>query len=167
MHVAPALSDNRRQLAEQALELRNTCPARAGGQLPDDAAAGHKPRRRFEACTAAFPAAMRSVHSRMLKDAMVASRQRTLRGRWSAFAAALSRLVPAPRWLPSSRCASAAALHHRVAQVYPLEIRHVLTASFNRLNAEYGFGLVLIRCPTSTASPTTSPPSSAITFTSG
>jgi hypothetical protein len=144
--VARRLGDARRQLAEQTLELRglrgrNSAKVRLMLQRVDGETA------EFEHCTALLQA-MRSIHRRMLKDLLldlssdrvreeVAEMQRGMSesvfnlGARKAFVALCERL----------RALLASALQRNG------EIRDMLTASFARLNAEFGFSLALGTAP--------------------
>lgn len=141
-HVARRLNDNRRQLAEQTLELRGL-RGKSGAKLQlmlqrIDAETGE-----FEACTTKLQA-MRVVHSRMLKDALVGLSSDRLREEVSQMqqqmAASLLNLGAKKAFV---------ALCQRLrmllgaAQKNAVEIRQMLEASFTKLNAEFGFGLVL------------------------
>ena len=145
-HVARRLGDQRRQLAEQGLELRGLrgkSGARIGLMLKRVDIETHE----FEQCTVRLHA-MRGVHSRMLKLVLaelsadrlrddVAQMQAEMKatllnlGAKKAFVAMCARL----------RGALAA------TQQRSEEIREMLSASFTRLNAEFGFSLALTRAP--------------------
>jgi hypothetical protein len=144
--VARRLGDVRRQLAEQMLELRglrgrNGAKVRLMLQRVDVETA------EFEQCTALLQA-MRSIHRRMLKELLVdlssdrvreevAEMQRDMSGSVfnlgarKAFVALCERL----------RALLASAVQRTG------EIRDMLTATFGRLNAEFGFSLALGKAP--------------------
>ncbi len=145
-HVARRLGDARRQLAEQMLELRgirgkSSAKVRLMLQRVENETA------EFEACTTRLQA-LRVVHTRMLKDALVGLSSDRLReevtrmqnemnatllklGAKKAFIALCARL----RDLLAS------------AQRRGDEMRDMLAASFGKLNAEFGFGLALQQGP--------------------
>ena len=68
-HVARRLNDSRRQLAEQTLELRGL-RGKSGSKLKLMLQRVDAETSEFESCTTKLQA-MRAVHSRMMKDAMV------------------------------------------------------------------------------------------------
>ncbi|WP_374365536.1 dynamin family protein [Piscinibacter sp.] len=142
MHVARRLNDNRRQLAEQTLELRGL-RGKSGAKLQMMLQRVDAETAEFEACTTKLQA-MRVVHSRMLKDAMVGLSSDRLREEVSAMQQQMSASL-----LNLGAKKAFVALCQRLrallgaGQKNSLEIRHMLEASFNRLNAEFGFGLVL------------------------
>lgn len=142
MHVARRLNDNRRQLAEQTLELRGL-RGKSGAKLQMMLQRVDAETAEFEACTTKLQA-MRVVHSRMLKDAMVGLSSDRLREEVSAMqqqmAASLLNLGAKKAFV--ALCQRLRALLS-AGQKNSLEIRHMLEASFGRLNAEFGFGLVL------------------------
>jgi Dynamin family len=145
-HVSRRLSDNRRQLAEQVLELRglrgkSSSKLRLMLERVDGETA------EFEQCTVRLQA-LRVVHSRMLKDALVGLSSDRLReevgqmqaemkasvlnlGAKKAFLAMCGRL----------RTLLADARRHSV------EIRDMLGASFSKLNGEFGFSLAMTKAP--------------------
>ena len=144
--VARRLGDARRQLAEQMLELRgvrgkSSAKVRLMIQRVVEETA------EFERCTTRLQA-LRAVHGRMLKDALVGLSSDRLReevermqaemhasllnlGAKKAFIGMCMRL----------RDLLAAALGHVD------EIREMLAASFGKLNAEFGFALALPKGP--------------------
>ncbi|MBS0443633.1 MAG: dynamin family protein [Proteobacteria bacterium] len=142
MHVARRLNDNRRQLAEQTLELRGL-RGKSGAKLQMMLQRVDAETAEFEACTTKLQA-MRVVHSRMLKDAMVGLSSDRLREEVSAMQQQMSASL-----LNLGAKKAFVALCQRLrallgaGQKNSLEIRQMLEASFNRLNAEFGFGLVL------------------------
>ena len=140
--VTRRLTDRRRQVAEQLLELRglrgkNSAKVRLLLQRVDAEVA------EFEQCTARLQA-MRVVHSRMLKDALldlssdrlrehVDEMQENIRG---------SLLQLGARKAFLTLCAH---LRERMLQTQQRaqEIRQMLAASFEMLNSEFGFSLLL------------------------
>lgn len=141
-HVARRLNDNRRQLAEQTLELRGL-RGKSGAKLQMMLQRVDAETAEFEACTTKLQA-MRVVHSRMLKDAMVGLSSDRLREEVSAMqqqmSASLLNLGAKKAFM--ALCQRLRALL-AAGQKNSHEIRHMLEASFSRLNAEFGFGLVL------------------------
>ena len=145
-HVARRLGDNRRQLAEQMLELRGL-RGKSGAKLRLMLQRVETEATEFEQCTVKLQA-LRVVHSRMLKDTLVGLSSDRLReevgamqtamnasllnlGAKKAFIALCERLR---RLLEGARSRSA-------------EMRDMLGASFTKLNAEFGFSLALTKTP--------------------
>jgi hypothetical protein len=141
-HVARHIGDSRRQLAEQTLELRGL-RGKNGSKVRLMLRRVEAETAEFEQCTTILQA-MRSVHARMLKDMLVDLSSDRLRdevaemqaqvgsaflnlGARKAFVALCARL----------RALLAAGLRRNG------EIREMLTASFARLNAEFGFSLTV------------------------
>ncbi len=136
------VSDQRRQLAEQTLELRglrgkNTAKVRLMLKRVEAETT------EFEGCTTLLQA-MRAVHGRMLKDMLhdissdrvrdeVAEMQAQMSSSFLAFGARKAFLDLCERLR-----ALLAAAHRRNG-----EIREMLSASFAKLNAEYGFSLTV------------------------
>ncbi len=136
------VSDQRRQLAEQTLELRglrgkNTAKVRLMLKRVEAETV------EFEGCTTLLQA-MRAVHGRMLKDMLhdissdrvrdeVAEMQAQMSSSFLAFGAKRAFLDLCERLR-----ALLAAAHRRNG-----EIREMLSASFAKLNAEYGFSLTV------------------------
>ena len=141
-HVARRLNDNRRQLAEQTLELRGL-RGKSGAKLQLMLQRVDAETTEFEACTTKLQA-MRVVHSRMLKDAMVGLSSDRLREEVSQMqqqmAASLLNLGAKKAFM--ALCQRLRALLG-AAQKNSVEIRQMLEASFTKLNAEFGFGLAL------------------------
>ena len=138
--IGRVLADRRRQLAEQTLELRGL-RGKSGAKVRQMLERVDKEAAEFEACTAQLQA-IRTVHSRMLKDALAGLSGERLRdevaqmhkqaratlfnfGAKKAFVALCGRL----------RALLAAS--SKQAQ----EMRDMLAASFARLNTEFGFSL--------------------------
>jgi hypothetical protein len=145
-HVSRKLGDQRRQLAEQMLELRgvrgkSTAKVRLMLQRVEEETA------EFELCTSRLQA-LRVVHSRMLKDTLIGLSSDRLReeveqmqvemhasilnlGARKAFIGLCTRL----RHLLEGGTAQSA------------EIREMLAASFAKLNSQFGFGLAMPKAP--------------------
>ncbi len=142
LQVARRLNDNRRQLAEQTLELRGL-RGKSGAKLQMMLQRIDAETAEFEACTTKLQA-MRAVHSRMLKDAMVGLSSDRLREEVAAMQQQMSAslLNLGARKAFVALCDRLRALL-TAGQKNSREIRHMLEASFSRLNAEFGFGLVL------------------------
>ncbi len=145
-HVARQLGDGRRQLAEQMLELRglrgrNSAKVRLMLQRVDAETA------EFEQCTALLQA-MRSVHSKMLKDLLSELSSDRLRDEVEDMQQAINASV-----LNLGAKKAFIALCERLhalqtsAVLRTNEIREMLAASFARLNAEFGFSLALGKSP--------------------
>ena len=144
--VARRLGDQRRQLAEQMLELRGL-RGKSGAKLrlllqrvETDAA-------EFEQCTVRLQA-LRVVHSRMLKDTLVGLSSDRLREEVAAMQTAMSASL-----LNLGAKKAFIALCERLrgllegARSRTTEMRDMLQASFTRLNAEFGFSLALTKPP--------------------
>jgi hypothetical protein len=144
--VARRLGDQRRQLAEQMLELRGL-RGKSGAKLrlllqrvESDAA-------EFEQCTVRLQA-LRVVHSRMLKDTLVGLSSDRLREEVGAMQTAMSASL-----LNLGAKKAFTALCERLrglldtARSRGTEMRDMLQASFTRLNAEFGFSLALTKPP--------------------
>ena len=145
-HAARHIGDQRRQLAEQMLELRGLRGRNAGKvrmmlQRIDAEAA------EFEHCTTLLQA-MRSVHARMLKELLVAVSTDRLRDEVAEMQRTLDSSV---LHLGAKRAFVdlCARLKDRLGSAArrSIEIRDMLAASFARLNAEFGFGLALGKTP--------------------
>lgn len=144
--VQRRLGDRRRQVAEQLLELR--------GLRGKNAAKVRLMLQRVEADTAEFEQciarlqAMRAVHSRMLKDALLDLASDRLRADIDAFEAALrgSLLQLGARKAFARLCE---VLRERLllAQTRGAEIHQMLEASFEKLNVEFGFSLAVSKGP--------------------
>ena len=141
-HVVRHLADQRRQLAEQTLELRGLRGKNSGKvrlmlkRLEAETA-------EFEQCTTLLQA-MRSVHARMLKDVLVDLSSDRLRDEVAEMQAELG-----SAFMHLGARKAFVALCERLrgllaaAQRRNAEIREMLGASFARLNAEFGFSLVV------------------------
>ncbi|NUZ06671.1 dynamin family protein [Piscinibacter koreensis] len=140
--VARQIGDSRRQLAEQMLELRGLRGKNAAKvslmltRIDNESD-------EFEACTPVVQA-MRSVHGRMLRDLLndlssdrlrdeIATMQKEMGGTFLKFGAKKAFIALGER------------LRVLLAEAERRsnEIRDMLGASFNRLNAEFGFSLQL------------------------
>ena len=145
-HITRQLGDGRRQLAEQMLELRglrgrNSAKVRLMLQRVDAETA------EFEECTTLLQA-MRSVHSRMLKELLIDLSSDRLRDE----VADMQRTMTASIFNLGAKkafIALCARLHALLAgaALRSTEIRDMLAASFARLNAEFGFSLALGKAP--------------------
>jgi len=145
-HVARRLGDQRRQLAEQTFELRGLRGKSAGKlrlmlQRVDIETA------EFEQCTVRLHA-LRTVHSRMLRDALTRLSSDRLRDEVAAMqtqmSASLLNLGAKKAFI--ALCARLRALLDD-AQKRSNEIRDMLGASFGKLNGEFGFGLAMTKSP--------------------
>ena len=140
--VARRLGDSRRQVAEQMLELRGL-RGKSGGKLQMMLARVDAETTEFEACTTKLQA-MRAVHSRMLKDALIGLSSDRLReevGEMQAhMSASLLNLGAKKAFL--ALCQRLRGLLS-AAEKRSGEIKEMLGASFTKLNAEFSFGLAL------------------------
>jgi hypothetical protein len=145
-HVARRLGDNRRQLAEQMLELRGL-RGKSGSKLRLMLQRVETETAEFEQCTVRLQA-LRMVHSRMLKDALVGLSSDRLREEvvqmQTDMSASLLNLGAKKAFI--ALCARLRALLSD-AQKRSHEIRDMLGASFAKLNGEYGFSLVMTKSP--------------------
>jgi hypothetical protein len=139
--VARRLGDGRRQFAEQMLELRGL-RGKSGAKVRLMLERVDAETREFEQCTGRLQA-LRSVHSRMLKDAMVGLANDKLREDVAALQESLSEsiLKLGGRKAFAAMCER---LRTRLAATERKsgEIREMLDATFAKLNAEFGFSLV-------------------------
>jgi hypothetical protein len=145
--TARRLSDLRRQIAEQLLELRGL-RGKSGGKLQlmigrvDDETA------EFERCTARLTA-LRSVHARMLREAMVGLSSDKLRDE----VAQMQREVGQTLFNLGAKkgfialCARLRTLVFR-ARESSKEIHDMLAATYKQLNSDFGFALMVSRTPT-------------------
>ncbi|MEO5844923.1 MAG: dynamin family protein [Caldimonas sp.] len=145
-HVGRHIGDSRRQLAEQTLELRglrgkNSSKVRLMLKRVEAETA------EFEQCTTLLQA-MRSVHARMLKDMLVDLSSDRLRDEVAEMQAAMG-----SAFLNLGARRAFVALCERLRAVLAAalrkngEVREMLSASFARLNGEYGFSLVIGKAP--------------------
>jgi hypothetical protein len=141
-YVSRHIGDSRRQLAEQTLELRglrgkNSAKVRVMLKRVDAETT------EFEECTTLLQA-MRAVHARMLKDMLVDLSSDRLRDEVADMQASMgsSILNLGARKAFMALCERLRALL-AAGQRRNGEIREMLGASFGRLNAEFGFSLVI------------------------
>jgi Dynamin family len=144
--VLRRIGDSRRQLAEQTLELRGL-RGKSGAKLRMMLKRIDAETAEFEQCTALLQA-MRVVHTRMLKDALVGLSSDRLREQLSLMQSTLqgSFLKLGAKKAFVTMCEHLRALMSE-AQRANSEIRDMLGASFSRLNAEFGFSLALAKGP--------------------
>jgi hypothetical protein len=145
-HMARRLGDHRRQLAEQTLELRglrgkSASKLRVLLQRVDAETA------EFEQCTVRLQA-LRSVHSRMLRAALVGLTSESLRDEVARMQKEMdaSLLKLGAKQSFSDLCSRLRALLGATDK-HNAEIRDMLGASFGKLNNEYGFSLALTPRP--------------------
>jgi chromosome segregation ATPase len=136
------LADQRRQLAEQTLELRGL-RGKNSGKVRLMLKRVEAETAEFEQCTTLLQA-MRSVHARMLKDVLVDLSSDRLRDEVAEMQAELGSAFMhlGARKAFIALCERLRALLAS-AQRRNAEIREMLGASFARLNAEFGFSLVV------------------------
>jgi hypothetical protein len=145
-HVSRRLGDQRRQLAEQTLELRGL-RGKSSGKLRLMLARIDAETEEFEQCTVRLQA-LRVVHSRMLKDALLGLSSDRLRDEVATMQAQMHASL-----LNLGAKKAFVALCGRLrksleeAQTRSNEIRDMLGASFSRLNGEFGFSLSMTRSP--------------------
>ncbi|HJV63005.1 MAG TPA: dynamin family protein [Albitalea sp.] len=145
-HVARRLGDSRRQLAEQMLELRGI-RGKSGAKVRLMLKRVQEETSEFELCTAKLQA-LRVVHSRMLKDALVGLSSDRLREEVAQMQAEMtaSLLNLGAKKSFISLCGRLRELLGS-AQLRAAEIRDMLSASFAKLNSDFGFGLALPKGP--------------------
>ena len=145
-HMARCLGDGRRQLAEQLLELRGLrgkSGAKVGLMLKRIDAETEE----FEQCTSRLQA-MRSVHSRILKEQMVGLSTDRLHEEVTTMETSMS-----ASFLNLGAKKAFIVLCRRLknlladAQRRSSETREMLGVSFGRMNAEFGFSLALTKGP--------------------
>jgi hypothetical protein len=138
--VTRRLGDRRRQLAEQLLELRGL-RGKSGAKTRLMIERVDAETREFEQCTARLQA-MRMVHSRMLKNALVDLTSDRLREEVAEMQAAMhaSLLNLGAKKAFMGLCSRLRELLE-ATQTRGNEIHTMLTASFAKLNAEFGFSL--------------------------
>ena len=145
-HVSRRLGDQRRQLAEQMFELRGL-RGKSGGKLRLMIERIDAETAEFEQCTVRLRA-LRVVHSRMLKDALVGLSSDRLREEVGEMQAHMSASL-----LNLGAKKAFVALFTRLrqlledAQKRSNEIRDMLGASFGKLNSEFGFSLAMSKSP--------------------
>jgi hypothetical protein len=144
--VSRRLNDSRRQLAEQMLELRGV-RGKSSAKVRVILERVEAETAEFEQCTTRLQA-LRVVHSRMLKDALVGLSSDRLREEvarmQTQMSASLLNLGAKKAFI--GLCAQLRGLLER-AQAQGIEIRDMLSASFAKLNAEFGFSLALPKGP--------------------
>ena len=145
-HVARRLGDHRRQLAEQMLELRGL-RGKSGGKLRLMIQRVEAETTEFEQCTVRLQA-LRVVHSRMLKDALLGLSSDRLREEvgqmQTEMKATLLNLGAKKAFI--ALCARLRVLLDGAGKRSD-EIRDMLGASFAKLNSEFGFSLAMTRAP--------------------
>jgi hypothetical protein len=145
-HVSRRLGDSRRQLAEQMLELRGL-RGKSGSKLRLMLQRVEAETSEFEQCTVRLQA-LRMVHSRMLKDALVGLSSDRLREEVNQMQTEMSASI-----LNLGAKKSFVSMCERLrkllgaAQRHSNEISEMLNASFAKLNSEFGFSLVTSRMP--------------------
>ena len=145
-HVMRDLGDRRRQIAEQMLELRGL-RGKSNAKLHTMLQRVDTETAEFEQCTARLHA-MRSVHSRMLKDALIDLSSEQLRDQVSAMQRAMGATLMnlGAKRAFGQMCGRLRSLIEHAHQ-RGVEIQQMLSASFNLLNADYGFSLALTPPP--------------------
>ena len=145
-HVARRLGDQRRQLAEQMFELRGL-RGKSGGKLRLMLERIDAETTEFEQCTVRLQA-LRVVHGRMLKDALMGLSSDRLREEVAEMQAQMSAslLNLGAKKAFIALCARLRLLLDQ-AQKGSNEIRDMLGASFGKLNGEFGFSLAMNKSP--------------------
>jgi hypothetical protein len=145
-HVARRLGDSRRQLAEQMLELRGV-RGKSSAKVRLMLKRVEEETAEFELCTTRLQA-LRVVHGRMLKDTLVGLSSDRLR---EEVAQMQSEMSASLLNLGAKRAFIGLCKRLRkllvAAQSGGDEICDMLSASFAKLNAEFGFGLSLHKGP--------------------
>ena len=146
-HLARRLADRRRQLAEQTLELRGL-RGKSGAKLRIMLERVDAEAAEFEQCTARLHA-MRSVHGRMLREALRELSNERARDLVAELQRALAKVVLGlgARRAFARLCESLRG-QLESAERRAREIQEMLVASFEMLNTDYGFGLALAEPPT-------------------
>jgi hypothetical protein len=145
-HVARRLGDQRRQLADQMVELRGL-RGKSGARIALILNRVDLETAEFEQCTVRLHA-MRTVHSRMLREALAELSSDRLRddvGQMQAEMTATFLNLGAKKAFVALCTRLTGAL--TAAQQRTVETRDMLAASFTRLNGEFGFSLALTRAP--------------------
>jgi Dynamin family len=140
------LTDQRRQIAEQMLELRGL-RGKSGGKVQVMIERVDQEMREFERCTERL-VALRGVHARMLRELLLDMASDQLRDE----VAQMQREASATLFNLGAKKAFLALcqrLRERVVQARQRgqEIHDMLQASFRQLNSEFGFALSLTRLP--------------------
>lgn len=145
-HVSRRIGDSRRQLAEQMLELRGI-RGKSSAKVRLMLKRVEEETAEFEQCTTKLQA-LRVVHSRMLKDALVGLSSDRLREEVAQMQAEMtaSLLNLGAKKAFVGLCNRLRGLFDS-AQSRGNEIRDMLGASFTKLNADFGFGLALPKGP--------------------
>jgi hypothetical protein len=141
------LGDQRRQIAEQLLELRGL-RGKNIGKVAHMIERVDAEAREFERCTERL-SALRSVHGRVLREQLTALAADALRDE----VAQMQDEANATLFnLGAKRAFSAMCMRLRMrvtrARARSQEIYELLNGSFRQLNSEYGFALTLSRLPT-------------------
>ena len=145
-HMARRLGDGRRQLAEQLLELRGL-RGKSGAKVELMLKRIDAETEEFEQCTSRLQA-MRSVHSRILKEQLVGLSTDRLQEEVAEMETRMS-----ASFLNMGAKKAFIALCQRLkglladAQRRNSETREMLGVSFGRMNAEFGFSLALSKGP--------------------
>jgi hypothetical protein len=145
-HMARRLGDGRRQLAEQLLELRGL-RGKSGAKLELMLQRIDAETEEFEQCTSRLQA-MRSVHSRILKEQLIGLSTDRLHEEVAEMETSMS-----ASFLNLGAKKAFIALCRRLkdllveAQRRSSETREMLGVSFGRMNAEFGFSLALTKGP--------------------
>jgi len=146
VHVSRKLGDQRRQLAEQMLELRGV-RGKSSAKVRTMITRVEEETAEFELCTSRLQA-LRVVHSRMLKDALIGLSTDRLREEVEQMQVEMhaSILNLGARKAFIGLCTR---LRHLLEKATGQgeEIREMLGASFAKLNAEFGFGLASPKAP--------------------
>ncbi len=141
-----SLGDQRRQIAEQMLELRGL-RGKNSGKVAQMIKRVDAEAQEFERCTEKL-LALRAVHSRVLRDQLLSLAADALRDEVAQMqdeaAATLFKLGAKKAFL-----ALCMRLRMRItrARARSQEIHEMLQGSFNQLNSEFGFALSLTRLP--------------------
>lgn len=145
-HVTRRLGDSRRQLAEQMLELRGI-RGKSSAKVRLMLKRVEEETAEFELCTSRLQA-LRVVHSRMLKDTSIGLASDRLREEVARMQAEMSAslLNLGAKKAFIGLCKRLRALLE-AAQSGGNEIRDMLSASFAKLNAEFGFALSMQKGP--------------------
>jgi hypothetical protein len=146
-HVARSVGDRRRQVAEQMLELRGV-RGKSTSKLQVMLQRVDSETEEFETCITRL-AAVRSVHSRMLRDVLVLLQSERLRDEVTTMqreiTVSLFNLGAKKSFV--ALCARLRELLIR-ARGRSDEIHQMLGATFRQLNTEFGFALTLTHAPT-------------------
>jgi hypothetical protein len=146
IHMTRRLGDGRRQLAEQLLELRGL-RGKSGAKLELMLQRIDAETEEFEQCTSRLQA-MRSVHSRILKEQLIGLSTDRLNEEVAEMETSMS-----ASFLNLGAKKAFIALCQRLklllaeAQRRSIETREMLGVSFGRMNAEFGFSLALSKGP--------------------